>query len=117
MPNPVVHFEVGGKDAQKLQRFYTDAFGWRVDADNPMNYGVVDTQCDGSGINGGISPADDRPNWVTFYVEVDDPDAYLKKIEGMGGKTIRPTTVIPGMVTYALFADPEGNVVGLVKSG
>ena len=30
---------------------------------------------------------------VTVYV--DDPDAYLKKIEKMGGKTIVPVTVVP----------------------
>jgi predicted enzyme related to lactoylglutathione lyase len=27
-----------------------------------------------------------------------------------------PTTTVPGIVTFALFAEPEGNVVGLVKS-
>jgi predicted enzyme related to lactoylglutathione lyase len=48
---------------------------------------------------------------------VDDPDAYLKKIEGQGGKTVVPTAEIPGMVVFAQFADPEGNVVGLVKAG
>lgn len=34
----------------------------------------------------------------------------------MGGKTVVPVTEIPDMVTFAQFADPEGNVVGLVKS-
>ena len=42
MPNPVVHFEVIGKDGAKLQRFYADAFGWKIDAGNPMNYGMPD---------------------------------------------------------------------------
>jgi predicted enzyme related to lactoylglutathione lyase len=28
-----------------------------------------------------------------------------------------PVTEIPGMVIMAQFADPEGNVVGLVKDG
>jgi predicted enzyme related to lactoylglutathione lyase len=27
-----------------------------------------------------------------------------------------PVTEIPNMVTFAQFADPQGNVVGLVKS-
>jgi predicted enzyme related to lactoylglutathione lyase len=41
--------------------------------------------------------------------------SFLKKIESLGGKTVVPTTEIPNMVTFALFKDPEGNMVGLVK--
>src|SRR5215210_6639719 len=39
MGQPVVHFEVIGKDAEKLQRYYSELFGWEIDADNPLNYG------------------------------------------------------------------------------
>ena len=53
MPNPVVHFEVVGKDGAKLQQFYSSTFGWTINADNPMNYGMVEN--DGEGINGGIA--------------------------------------------------------------
>ena len=44
MPNPVIHWEITGKDASKLRQFYADLFGWDVNANNPMNYGLVDTQ-------------------------------------------------------------------------
>ncbi len=113
MGQPVVHFEILGKEPKKLQEFYAGLFDWHVDANNPINYGVVDTHVEG-GIGGGIGPAQ-GPNQVTFYVQVDDLQAYLNKIEGMGGKTVVPVTEIPDMVTFAMFADPEGNVVGLVK--
>ena len=113
MGQPVVHFEIVGKDAKRLQEFYAGLFDWHVDANNPINYGIVDTHGEG-GIGGGIGPAQ-GPNQVTFYVQVDDLQAYLNKIEGMGGKTVVPVTEIPDMVTFAMFADPEGNVVGLVK--
>ena len=117
MANPVVHFEVTGKDGKKLQDFYGGIFGWKVNADNPMNYGIVDAADTGGGIGGGISAGDGGSTSVTVYISVDDPDAYLKKIETAGGKTIMPVTEIPGMVIMAQFADPEGNVVGLVKDG
>lgn len=113
MPNPVVHFEVTGKDGKKLQEFYSQAFGWSINADNPMNYGIVEAQ-DGQGIGGGIQGGENTQ--VTFYVGVDDPQAVLDKIESMGGKTVVPVTVVPDMVTFAQFADPDGNVVGLVKN-
>ena len=112
MPNPVVHFEINGKDGKKLQSFYATLFEWHVDANNPMNYGMVDTHA--GGINGGVGPADEAR--VTVFVEVDDLQAYLNKAEGLGGKTVMPVTVVPDMVTFAMFSDPEGNIVGLVKS-
>jgi predicted enzyme related to lactoylglutathione lyase len=108
-----VHFEILGKDAEKLQGFYIDLFGWQIDANNPMNYGVVDTRGEG-GIGGGIGSAQEQ-NQVTFYIQVNDPQVYLNRIEAKGGRTILPVTEVPGMVTFAVFADPEGNVVGLVK--
>jgi predicted enzyme related to lactoylglutathione lyase len=115
MGKPVVHFEIAGRDGKRLQDFYANLFDWKINADNPMNYGIVETGGEG-GIDGGITQADGQ-NQVTFYVQVDDPQAYLNKIESAGGKTVVPVTEIPDMVTFALFADPEGNVVGLVKEG
>lgn len=56
-----------------------------------------------------------KPGYVTFYVQVKDTDAHLKEVEKLGGKVVMPTIVIPGMVTFALFSDPEGHVIGLVK--
>ena len=41
MGQPVVHFEVIGKDGEKLRSYYSELFGWEIDADNPMNYGIV----------------------------------------------------------------------------
>ena len=112
MGNPVVHFEVVGSDGAKLQDFYGKLFDWKINADNPMNYGIVDNA--GEGINGGIGGCPDGSRQVTWYVQVDDIDGYLKKAEQMGGKTVMPRTEMD-MVTLAMLADPEGNVVGLVE--
>lgn len=114
MGAPIVHFEITGKDAKKLQNFYRSLFDWNIDANNPLNYGIV--KSGEKGIGGGIAAAEKgQPGHVTIYAEVDDPDAYLKKVESLGGKVIVPTTVIPNMVTFALFADPEGHIVGIIK--
>lgn len=114
MGSPIVHFEVIGKDAAKLQQFYAKAFGWKVDANNPMNYGLVDTDAGQQGIGGGIGSGEGDQKLVTFYVQVKDPQAALDEIVKLGGTVVTPVTVIPGMVTMAQFADPEGNVVGIV---
>jgi uncharacterized protein len=111
MGNPVTWFEVVGKDGAALQKFYSDAFDWKLE-DPGMGYGML-AQPE-KGIGGGIGQAQDGNGHVTFYVEVDDPQAALDKIESLGGKTVVPVTDME-MVTFALFADPEGHVVGIVK--
>ena len=116
MAHPVTHFEVHGKDGKQLQAFYGSAFGWKVDANNPMNYGIVEPD-GGKGIGGGITTSQDGGQMVTFYVEVPDLKAQLDKIEGLGGKTMMPPTEVPGGPTIAMFTDPEGNVIGLLKEG
>ena len=110
---PVVHFEVLGKEGEKLQSFYSDLFDWKIDSSNAMNYGIVE-KAEG-GIGGGVGASPDGAPHITFYVAVDDLQAALDQAESLGGKTIMPVTEIPDMVTFALFADPEGNVVGVVK--
>ena len=114
MPHPVVHFEIIGPDAGALHSFYGDLFGWKVNADNPMNYGIVEKE--GDGIGGGIGSAPDGNSRVTVYVQADDPQAVLDKAEQMGGTTVIPVTEIPNAATFALFSDPAGNVMGVVKS-
>jgi predicted enzyme related to lactoylglutathione lyase len=105
----VVHFEISGKDGRKLQEFYANLFDWKIDANNPMNYGLVPTGK--AGIGGGIT--DGKPG-VMIYIAVPDLQAALDKAVSLGGEVAHPIEHIPGMVTFAHFRDPEGNVMGLV---
>ena len=58
MGQPVVHFEIMGQDGEALKRYYGELFGWEIDSNNPMNYGIIDRErnlnADGIGIGGGI---------------------------------------------------------------
>jgi len=113
MGNPVVSFEIGAKDINKVRSFFSDLFGWKI-SDNP-HYNEVNTGGKG-GIHGGIHPVDsNQPGYVTFYVEVDDLKAYLEKAEKLGGKTVVPPVTIPDGDSFAVFADPEGHNIGLYK--
>lgn len=114
MGQPVIHWEITGKNGAKLQEFYARLFDWQINADNPYQYGVVDTQSV-RGINGGIATANEPNSRVTIYVQVADLQATLDQAESLGGKTLMPPTEIPGAVTMALFSDPDGNVTGLIK--
>jgi predicted enzyme related to lactoylglutathione lyase len=119
MGQPVVHFEIVGKDSEKLGSYYSELFGWDVNTDNPMKYGVVqreeNTNPDGVGIGGGIATGPEGYHGhVTFYVEVPDVEAALAKAEELGGsRMMGPDEVMEGLV-IGLFTDPEGHVIGVL---
>jgi uncharacterized protein len=121
MGQPVVHFEVIGRDADKLHSYYSELFGWDIDSNNPMKYGIVQRETnvnsDGVGIGGGVGTGPEGyDGHVTFYVEVPDVEAALAKAESLGGsRMMGPDEVMEGL-EIGLFGDPEGHIIGLVKS-
>jgi predicted enzyme related to lactoylglutathione lyase len=122
MGQPVVHFEIIGKDGDALKRYYSELFGWEIDSNNPMNYGTIQREgnvdADGAGIGGGISGAPEGyDGHVTFYVQVPDVEVALAQAESLGGKRMMgPDKVMEGLV-IGLFTDPEGHTIGVLHSG
>ena len=111
MPNPVVHWEIGGRDLDAQASFYRELFGWEAEGFD-TDYRLVDL---GEGIGGGLMRCrDDMPAYVTIYVAVDDLDATLAKVKDLGGTPLLPPTPIAGVGAFALFQDPEGNTIGLL---
>jgi predicted enzyme related to lactoylglutathione lyase len=120
MGQPVVHFEIIGKDGGKLQSYYADLFGWQIDAGNPMGYGIVqrdgNTNADGVGIGGGVAGGPDGyGGHVTFYIEVPDVEAALAKAESLGGTRVMGPEKVMDMVELGQFTDPEGHLVGVLQ--
>jgi hypothetical protein len=113
MPHAVVHFEIGSQDDGQLAEFYSGLFGWQMQPVPESGYTLIDTRGH-AGINGGLEKlAGDDPS-VTFYIETDDMQAALDKINLLGGRTVTPITELPGIATYARFEDLDGLVIGLV---
>ncbi len=122
MGQPVVHFEVMGKDIEKLRGFYSGMFGWSINTDNPMQYGIVDREAnlsrEGIGIGGGIGQAPEGyAGHVTFYVAVPDVEAALQQAESLGGSRMMGPEPVMGDLVIGVFSDPEGRVVGLTNGG
>ena len=108
----IVHVEVRGMDGTALQSFYEDIFGWDLDRNNPGGYGMVRQE---SGVSGGIGASQDGSlGHVTFDVHADNPQGVLDKVAANGGTVIMPLTEVAPETTIALFADPEGHVVGIM---
>ncbi|HEY0317939.1 MAG TPA: VOC family protein [Solirubrobacterales bacterium] len=118
MGQAVVHFEVVGKDGAKLQSYYREMFDWKMNADNPMNYALVEAEegSQGKGIPGGIGQGPEGyEGHVTFYVEVPDVEAALAKAESLGGIRVMGPETIMEQVTLGQFRDPEGHLIGLTQ--
>ena len=114
MTRPVVHFEIRAKDRERLQEFYATLFGWNIDS-SPMGLSNIPPGIGGpgEGIGGHIRSAE-APG-VSIFVQVVDLVETLRKAEEMGGKATMQPLDIPSRPTIAQIADPEGNLVGLVK--
>jgi uncharacterized protein len=119
MGQPVVHFEIMARDAARARAYYSELFGWEIDASNPMNYGVIlreaNLNADGVGLGGGIGGAPE--GYVTVYVEVPDVEVALQKAESLGGERRSGPDEVPGAgIAIGMFADPEGRLIGLITS-
>ncbi len=119
MAQPVVHFEILGRDGRALQEYYAELFGWTFSAPGPLDYALADPgrNAAGAGAGGGVGSAPEGyPGHVTVYVEVPDVEAALLRAESLGGqRLLGPHKVMEG-VEIGQFADPEGHVIGLLRA-
>jgi predicted enzyme related to lactoylglutathione lyase len=112
MAHPVVHFEIGCKDREKTEQFFSKLFGWQISPMGPAS--MIDTASQ-EGIQGHITQLGHEPHHYTiFYVQVDDVQKHLDQATGLGGKMLVPPVEIP-TGTFAWFADLDGNTIGLWK--
>lgn len=115
MGQPVVHFEVIGRDPEKLRDYYGRLFGWTFgEPMGPTDYATIQ---DPDGVGGGIGGVPEGySGHVTFYVQVQDVDATLSQAESLGGQRMMGPDEVPGVgIVIGLLQDPEGHVVGLMS--
>jgi uncharacterized protein len=135
--SPVVHFEMGYFDRDRMKKFYSSAFGWQMQqmGDDMGNYVVAQTtDTDEQGmvktpgnINGGFYAKTDSPGShpPSVVISVDDIKAAVEEVKKAGGKilggmtpdgekTMEPT-MIPGVGLWISFEDTEKNRVSLLQ--
>jgi predicted enzyme related to lactoylglutathione lyase len=115
MSHPIVHIELTAENLKDLAKFYTDTFGWSIQEFPEMNY-ITFSSGEGA-VGGGFTPAEQGvpPGTVVSYIQCEDIQAHLEKIEGNGGKILRPPMEVPGVGQIAHFFDPSGNRMALLQ--
>jgi predicted enzyme related to lactoylglutathione lyase len=111
----VIHFEIPAEDPEKIVKFYSDVFGWKIEKWGKEPYWLVDTK---KGEEQGIGGAIYKKDWMTTTVNtvgVDNVEKCLEKIKKAGGKVVREPVDIPNVGRLATAADPEGTLFGVLK--
>ena len=104
----VMRFQIISKEPEQTAKFYSDLFGWKIDANNPMGYRRIDTGTE-EGIQGGIWPAPPQaPLFVQLFIAVNDVAAFIHKAQQLGGQVLIPQTTLPEGDEVAVMHDPQG---------
>jgi uncharacterized protein len=103
-----MQFQILSKSPDETAHFYSQLFGWKIDANNSMGYRQIHTGTE-HGIHGGIWPAPPQaPNFVQFFVAVPDVASWVKKAESLGAMVLIPPTKLPEGDEMAVLHDPHG---------
>ncbi len=124
MDHTIVHFEIPAKNVEKLKKFYEDLFAWKFtkypgDEMEYWNIQTVPTDEKGMllrpGVNGGLYPKQKPEQSPMNYIAVESADKYIENAKKLGGKIHQEKMEIPKIGWWALIADPEGNVFGILE--
>lgn len=126
--SPVVHFEMPAKNKKRVAKFYTSAFGWKMQilGADMGNYILATTsESDKKGfpkepgmINGGFFEYDPKKpgfSQPSVVVSVNNLKKSMETVIKAGGKVVGKPMDIPGIGMFVSFKDTEGNRVGLLQ--
>jgi predicted enzyme related to lactoylglutathione lyase len=129
MDHTIVHFEIPANDSEKLKKFYSGVFGWKIEKGSeemsgPMEYWLLGTVPTDEqmrplrpGINGGLykKTKETKEMKPVMYISVESADDYIEKIKKLGGKIIVPKQEVPQVGWTAIAVDPEGNQFAILQ--
>ena len=107
---PSLLVQVGVSDLDASIRFYNGLLGFKVtERRDDLKFAHLATNVPGLeiGLSAGAPPAGSGS--IVLNISVADAPAARAALEAKGVKFARPTVEIPGKVTLAEFADPDGN--------
>ncbi|MCX6396905.1 MAG: VOC family protein [Propionibacteriales bacterium] len=125
MTGRVVHFEIPYDDKARAQKFYADAFGWRILDFPEAHYSIVQSgptdkatgfPTESGYIGGGMVKRESPTDRPVVTIDVDDIDAAIAKIESLGGMAVLGRQEVGDIGYAAYFKDVEGNLMGLFQA-
>jgi len=115
LAQPIVYFEIVGRDADSLRSYYADLFGWRFDGAGAPRAFERAAVTDDAGIAAAIGSAPSGTDgYLTFYVAVADVEATLTRAEELGGVRLYGPDRVSDTLELGILADPEGHLIGVL---
>ena len=112
MPSPVVHFEIGSSNSAQAAQFYKAVFGWEMTSAGPAQ---LITGGNEGGPTGMLNALGHPPeHYVMIYVQVDDIEHALERVERAGGTRIVGPLPLPDGRRFAWINDTASNMIGLL---
>jgi len=127
MDHTIVHFEIPANNAEKLKKFYSGVFGWKIekgseDMSGSMEYWLIGTvPVDEQmtpvrpGVNGGMYKRTSPEMKSVNYFSVENADEYIEKIKKLCGKIVVPKQEVPQVGWTDIATDPEGNQFAILQ--
>jgi uncharacterized protein len=123
MDHTIVHFEIPAENVEKLRRFYTELFGWKIEKyPGPINYWLIQTVPTDDkgmllrpGVNGGMTKREKPEQKSVNYISVESIDESTEKIQQLGGKIVIPKQEVSNIGWIAIAEDPEGNQMAMLQ--
>jgi uncharacterized protein len=109
--------DLSTNDPAKASRFYSELFGWTLDAGKD-GYNHIINGAGHENMIGGMYKTQGPPgtpsHWLSYF-HVADCKASAGKAAELGASTIMPADLMAGVGTIAILADPQGAVFALYQ--
>jgi predicted enzyme related to lactoylglutathione lyase len=121
MPHSFFWYDVMTTDTKAGQKFYCDVVGWTAEDTGPKGNGYILFNAQGQGVAGLMTIPEEaakhgaRPGWMG-YIAVDDVDEAANRLQQEGGKVVRGPIDVPGIIRFAVVADPQGAAFMIAKA-
>lgn len=111
-------YELGTTDLDGASDFYSRILGWQVRDSGMEGFHYRLAQASNGLVAGMMSTAfqagNPPPHWLIYFA-VDNCDSSAAEIRTAGGSILREPADIPGTGRFAIVADPQGAVFGLLQ--
>lgn len=114
MPHSIIHAEIRSTDPDTTREFFGKLFGWTYSDGALPGYTFVDVGVEGAP-GTAIGPLQGGDDSVLFFVGVKDVATTLQQAQELGGRIVQPPQQVPG-VTFGVFADTQGHMVGVAAA-
>ena len=108
-------YELCTRDLAAAQSFYGPILGWSFQDAGMEGFTYILATSGGDMVAGLMDPGQDMPEFWLTYFAVDHCDDAVARAKTLGAQVHRAPEDIPGTGRFAILADPQGAVFGLLQ--